>query len=68
MLYSSGRGVPRDVVQAVMWADLAAAAGEPNSPKLLASLEKTARPDQIAEAIQKEHEWKPSVQYSWSIK
>ena len=68
MLFSSGRGVTKDLVQAVMWADLASAAGEPNSRRLLANLEKTARPDEIAEAVRKEHEWKPNVQYSWSIK
>jgi hypothetical protein len=55
-------------VQAYMWADLAAAAGEPNSPRLLAGLQKTTRPDQIAEAVQKEHQWKPNVQYSWSMR
>ena len=68
MLYSAGRGVPRDPVQAYMWADLAASAGEPNSAKLRTGLQKSVPPDQIAAALQREHEWKPSVQYSWSIR
>ena len=68
MMYSSGKGVPKDPVQAYMWAGLAAAAGDANSQKLLAGLQKTATPDQIADALQKEREWKPNVQYSWSIR
>ena len=68
MLYSTGHGVSKDLVKAFMWADIAAAAGEPNSPKLLANLKNTTKPEQIAEATRKKHEWKPAVQYSWSIR
>jgi TPR repeat protein len=68
VLYSSGRGVPKDPVQAYMWTDLAASSGDPSSLKLLTSLRTTTTPAQIAEAQQQERLWKPNVKYSWSIK
>src|SRR5262245_43190097 len=67
VMYSSGKGVPKDPVQAYMWADIAASRGDTNSAQLLATLQKTTSPDQIAEAERKKREWKPNLQYFSNI-
>src|SRR5262249_41978333 len=68
VMYSSGRGIPKDLVQAYMWTELAASSGETNSVKLLDSLQKLMTADQISQARQRVREWKPIVLYSWSIR
>jgi TPR repeat protein len=57
--YENGSGVPRDLVTAYMWYNLAAARGDDGGRVLRDGLERLRRmtPDQIAEAQKMTREW-----------
>ena len=61
-MYANGEGVARDLLQAYMWADLAASAGEQNALKLRDFAEKQLTADQLSEAQRMSREWKPSIE------
>jgi len=50
IMYSQGRGVPKDSVQAYRWYTLAASQGDDLAGKFKAHLEKSMTPTQLAEA------------------
>ena len=50
MGYSIGRGVPKDLVLAYAWSNLAAAAADPDAARLRDLLEGLMTPSQIADA------------------
>ena len=58
-MYYEGRGVPKDNVQAHMWANLAATQGNKNAIKGRDFLEKSMTPAQLAEAQRLAREWTP---------
>ena len=63
-MYSSGEGVPKDIVLAYMWADLAASGAPDDETRVLAIknrdiLVQGMSPEQIAEAQRMAREWKP---------
>ena len=58
IIYSQGRGVPKDAVQAYRWYTLAAGQGDDLAEKFKDHLEKPIPPDQIAEAQRLAREWK----------
>ena len=58
ILYSQGRGVPKDSVQAYGWYTLAAGQGDDLATKFQTLLEKSMTPDQNAEAQQLARAWK----------
>ena len=59
VMYSKGRGVPQDYVQAHMWVNLAAAQGIEDARELRDILAELMTPAQIAEAQRLAREWKP---------
>ncbi len=59
ILYSQGRGVPKDSVQAYRWYTLAAAQGDDLAGKFKDHLEKSMTLDELAEAQRLAREWKP---------
>ncbi len=59
IMYSKGRGVPQDDVQAHMWVNLAAAPDIENARKTKDILAERMTPAQIAEAQRLAREWKP---------
>ena len=58
ILYSQGRGVPKDSVQAYRWYTLAAGQGDDLAEKFKDHLEKSMTLDQLAEARRLAREWK----------
>jgi len=59
-MYAEGTGVPKDLVLAYMWCNLAAADTFGEVAKMIRDrLEKQMTPDQIAEAQRLSREWKP---------
>ena len=56
----SGEGVPQDYVQAHMWFNLAAAAGDAAAPHNRDLVAAMMTPAQIAEAQRLASEWKPT--------
>ena len=61
LMYANGRGVPRDYVQAHLWANLAAAQGNELARKARDIVAKKMTPAQIAEAQRLAREWQPQV-------
>jgi TPR repeat protein len=61
LLYREGAGVPKDYVQAYMWLNLAAAAGEPEAGKTRDDLEKLMTAVRVGEAQDLTAKWKPQV-------
>ncbi len=59
IIYSQGRGVPKDSVQAYVWYTLAASQGDDLADKFKDHLEKSMTLDQLAEAQRLAREWKP---------
>jgi hypothetical protein len=59
MMYQAGDGVPKDLVQAYMWADIAASTGNSDAARFRAALDKALTLDQINEAKRQSREWKP---------
>ncbi|HJQ58855.1 MAG TPA: sel1 repeat family protein, partial [Vineibacter sp.] len=59
--YQSGRGVPRDPVQAHMWLSLAAAKDNTNAARARERLATSMTAEQIAEALRLAREWKPTT-------
>jgi TPR repeat protein len=59
-MYADGDGVPKDLVIAYMWLNLAAAKGEPNAKANRDNIERQMTPDQIAEAQRLSRQWKPT--------
>jgi len=59
LLYSSGKGVPQDFVQARMWLSLAAVAGSTAASSILNLYDTKMTPNQIAEANRLAREWRP---------
>ena len=57
-MYSQGRGVPKDFVQAYRWYTLAASQGDDLAGKFKNHLEKSMTPAQLAEAQRLAREWK----------
>ena len=57
--YMYGRGVTKDYVAALMWANLAAVSGEEYAKKLGKLLERKMTAEQIAEAQRLSRDWKP---------
>ena len=58
ILYSQGRGVPKDSVQAYAWYTLAAGQGDDLAGKFKDHLEKSMTLDELAVAQRKAREWK----------
>src|SRR6202035_4923064 len=57
--YRDGTGVPKDYVQAYLWLNLAAAAGDSGAAKRRDDLEKLMTPERIGEAQALTSKWKP---------
>ena len=57
IIYSQGRGVPKDSVQAYRWYTLAAGQGDDLAGKFKDHLEKSMTLDQLAEAQRLAREW-----------
>ena len=57
--YKRGRGVPKNNVLAHMWANLAAARGQPEAPELRDQIAKAMTSEQIIEAQRLARHWKP---------
>ncbi len=62
ILYSQGRGVPKDNVQAYRWYTLAAGQGNDLADKFKNHLEKSMTLEQLAEAQRLAREWKAKAQ------
>ena len=60
--YAVGRGVPQDLISALMWFNLAAADGFADAAKIRDDIAKLMTPGQIAEAEKLAREWKPKSQ------
>ncbi len=60
IIYSQGRGVPKDAVQAYRWYILAANQGDDLAEKFTDHWEKSMTLDQLAEAQRLAREWKPT--------
>jgi hypothetical protein len=62
-MYLFGKGLPRDLVRAHMWLNLAASRSKGDMQKQIAILrdmiDRDMTPDQIAEAHRLAREWKP---------
>jgi uncharacterized protein len=61
-MYFMGQGVTRDLIQAYMWFDLAAAKGDRLKAELRDDFAKALTQEQIAEAQKLSREWKPTAQ------
>jgi uncharacterized protein len=61
-MYSLGKGVTQDYVQAHMWANLSATQGDKNSLALRDELTGDMSQSQIQEAQRLAREWKPKKQ------
>ncbi len=59
VMYSQGRGVPKDSVQAYRWYTLAAGQGDDLAEKFKVHLAKSMTLDQLAEAQRLAREWRP---------
>ncbi len=59
LMYSHGRGVPQDDVQAHMWFNLSAAHGMESARTLRDRLAEKMTPAQLADAQRLAQEWKP---------
>jgi TPR repeat protein len=59
LTYAYGLGVPRNMVEAYMWLDLAAASGDLNAGALRDSLARAMEPDQLADARKLSENWQP---------
>ena len=62
--YANGDGLPKDYVEAYKWINLASAQGDKSARHGLGFLEQRMTPDQIAEAQQLTHEFKPNASSS----
>ena len=51
LMYNNGNGVPKDLVQAHVWYNIAGANGEENAKKFLPNVEKEMTSEQKAEAM-----------------
>ncbi len=60
IMYSQGRGVPKDYVQAYRWYTLAAGQGDDLAGKFKDHLEKSMTLDQLAEEQRLAREWRPT--------
>lgn len=60
LMYGKGQGVPRDYVQAYMWASLSAAQGHQDGAKNRDGVAKGMNPAQIAEAKRRASAWRPA--------
>ncbi len=60
IIYSQGRGVPKDSVQAYRWYTLAASQGDDLAEKFKDPLEKSMTLAQLAEAQRLAREWTPT--------
>ncbi len=58
LMYANGRGVPRDYVQAHLWANLAAAQGHELARKARDIVAKKMTPAQLADVQRLAREWK----------
>jgi hypothetical protein len=58
-MYANGQGVPQDYVQAHMWFNLGATAGDKDAVKNRDIVAAKMKPAQIAEAQKLAREWKP---------
>ena len=58
-LYSVGKGVRQDYVQAYMWFSLAAGAGDQDAARKRDVIAIQMKPGQIAEAQKLAHDWRP---------
>jgi TPR repeat protein len=61
VLYQKGEGVPKDLVLAYMWENLAAAQGEEEARKLRNALERSMTLEQVGEAQKFSRNWKPAT-------
>ena len=59
VMYATGEGVPKDLVIAYMWANLAAAQGNFGAKATREALKKEMTPAQIAEGQRLSREWRP---------
>lgn len=59
-LYAEGKGVPKDLVQAHTWFDLATANGTPEGASRAAALEASMTPTEIVQAKAAVATWRPS--------
>ena len=50
-MYANGKGVPKDLVQAHVWLNIAGANGNQSAKRYLMSVESGMAPDQKAEAM-----------------
>lgn len=57
LVYSTGQGVPIDLVAAHMWFNLAAMKGSSEARECRAQLAQEMRPEEIAEAQRQAREW-----------
>lgn len=56
--YSTGRGVPVDLVEAHKWLNLAAMVGSEEARLLRAEIARDMSPDEIADAQRRAREWR----------
>jgi S1-C subfamily serine protease len=61
LLYRDGAGVPKDYVQAYLWLNLAAAAGDVEAGKVRDDLEKSMTAARVGEAQELTTKWKPQA-------
>lgn len=57
LVYSTGQGVPVNLIEAHKWFNLAAMRGSPDARECRASLAQEMNPEQIAEAQRQAREW-----------
>ena len=57
-MYGNGAGIPRDYVQADLWLNLAAAAGDPDAADYRSFMEQGMTPAELAEARRLFNAWK----------
>ena len=62
LMYAIGESVPKDLVTADMWFNLAAAQGDEQGKDAREMTEQQMTPEQIAKARQLSGEWKPKKQ------
>jgi TPR repeat protein len=59
-MYGEGKGVPRDLVAAYMWLNLAATQGDETAKRNWDIVGKQMTAEQIAEAYRLSRQWTPS--------
>ena len=67
-MYSNGRGVTQDYVQAHMWFSLAGAQGNKQAAKLRDIVAKLMAPAQISKAQRLARDWKARLARDWMEK